>query len=456
MHPRAMRRERQSALVRGGRRIALVAIGLSLSAAACNLLLDPDSLVSGASDGDAQVPDRVETGAGDAASASDATIESGPKAGPGRAPPDGAVPQCVPPPPGDAEAVAVTWAGLLTPPPCPAGYAAAPVATAFADFDGGGATCALGSCACPGATGAATCTMALEYYEEGTCTQPSGTAADPLPPGICTRVAGGNVAFGRNRGFVDGNGVTCNPAGAPQTTKPDALWGTAVKACRPAAAPSPASACGDAGLVAMPPVAKEAFACYVATGACAPSYSLDFTFSTTLDVDDTRTCGCGCTKEISANGCAAGGTTDFYASNTCQGGAASAGNGQACRPIGAYGSSVTLTAAPAPAANAVTCAPNVKPAGKVTAKSPPVKYCCMSRCDACKVNAGVPGAACRSEHEACTLDAECATYRTCLDQQCGGNPCAVCQTPSAVDAGAVARYDAFTACRTTACAPVCP
>jgi hypothetical protein len=456
-----MRPQPYSALIRGARRAALVATLMSCLVVACNLFIDADSLVGSGEGGvipgqDGDLPDGTTIeGSVDGPLADGPIIDGGFEGAPGRPPPDGAVPQCVPPPPGDAEALAVTWAGLLTPPPCPAGYGATPAATAYADFNAPKAICDAGSCACPAVTGAATCSEVLDYYNDNACMQANGTVGDPLPTGICTRVAAGNIPFAKNRGTVNATGASCPaPTGTPQTTKPPGLFGTVVEACRPSTAGS--AACADAGLVAMPPVAKEAFACYSTTGVCAPKYSLSFTFSSTQDTNDTRTCSCSCTKNVNAKGCEIGGTADFFAGNMCQLPAASTGNGQVCRPLVAYGASVTLTAPPTPAANSVSCAVATTSAGSVTPKPGTVKYCCMSRCDSCTVNAGVAPGPCASQSAACNANIECSAYRTCVDQQCAGVDCVACQT-TFLDGGLPnPQYEAFKTCRTTNCASVCP
>src|SRR5262245_45127099 len=103
------------ALVQGARRIAVVAAVLSFTAVACNLFIDADSIVGGGDDGvtpgmDGDLPDGTTTADGtvlDGPPMGDGglDVDTGPKAGPGRPPPDGSVPQCVPRPPGDAEAL---------------------------------------------------------------------------------------------------------------------------------------------------------------------------------------------------------------------------------------------------------------------------------------------------------------------------------------------------------------
>lgn len=420
---------------------------------ACNLFLDPDDLggeVDGVPDGSA-----VEGGGEGGPDLDGGGSDGKPsEAGPSRPPPDGSVPKCVPPAPDGGETLAVTWGPLLTPATCPTGYATPAANVAFADFDGGRASCGIGTCACPGPSGTASCTMQLEYHDDGICSVPSGMPADPMLVGVCTRVAGGSAAFARNRAVLQSGSVSCPPTGAPVTTKPPALWGTEVEACRPAAGAA-AGPCGDAGLKPMPAVPSQALACYINTsgGACAKFYSTALTFSSTLAVNDTRNCGCSCRKTTDPSACA-GGATSFYDTNNCAGGPTSTGNGPACRPIADFGSAVTLVTPPAVAAGAVTCSPDAGPTGSATPSSAPLRLCCMNKCDVCVTNAPVPGGPCATQYDACSANADCVSYRACVETTCGGVECGSCPPPDGGTGQAL--LQAFLTCRTTACDPVCP
>lgn len=433
-------------------------VAVSAAAAACNLFIDADSLVGGDEPGaeagtdgpigdDGAVPDGTVI--------DDGGLLDGMEAGPTRPPPDGSVPGCVAPPPGDASTVAVTWGGILTPPACPAGYEPAPAVVAYADFDAGPAQCSAAGCVCAGPSGTATCSVTLSYYTNAACTAASGATPDPVNTVDCTMVQkGGGTTHARNGATVNAGGVTCPASGTPTTTKPAALWGTVVEGCRPAAGATVGS-CGDGGLVPMPPVPSQALACYVSAGACASGYSQSYTFSSTLAIDDKRDCTCRCTRGVDANGCATGGALNLYSTNNCSGAAANTLSGAGCRPLDDYGNAVRLATAPTPAAGTVSCAPDAGPTGSATPSSPTVRLCCMNKCDVCRVNAGVPSGPCAAQYNACSADPDCATYRACITAQCGGVDCLACSS-AVPDAGSITTYQAFATCRTTSCSSVCP
>jgi hypothetical protein len=431
----------------------LVTLAFATAAAACDLLIDADSLVGGSPDIDAQLPDSA-GGEGDVPPGTPPGVPPGGDGGLDgppvvvRPPPDGSVPSCVAAPPSGSNLLAVTWGPRGAPPACPAGYAPTSTLTAWADFDAGPSTCDAGGCTCAGAAGSPTCDLRLVWSDDGTC---NTTKTEDSISTTCARTLPQGATFGAVRGVLNTAGVTCPAAtGTPAFDKSPATFGTQVEGCAPAAAP--AATCGDGGAVAMP-AANEAFACYVTTGACAAGYSLTQTFNSTDTVNDTRACACRCNQNVNPNGCT-GGAVSVYSTNNCTGSALATNLGPGCRGQATYGNSVVQTAAPTPAAGAVSCQSGINQTGSATASGATTKLCCVTRCDACKTAATIPSqdGGCVSAYDTCTADPDCLAYRNCVNTTCGGVECGSC---IAADAGPQAELQAILSCVTTQCTNAC-